>query len=138
MKFSTSLIPYSQIVNSNNQSRDWVSYGSNGSRKKLRYANIVTSSRRKYVYDGEAVKCHCNKLAPRDTSWSDLNLRGRFYACLDLRASEEEFYFRLQLNLDDFKNFPRLRDDGCDFFKWYDGKICDRATKLLHQLCDSE
>ncbi|KAK5775561.1 hypothetical protein PVK06_043462 [Gossypium arboreum] len=30
------------------------------------------------------------------------------------------------------------RDGGCDFFKWYDGKMCDRATELLRQLRDSE
>ncbi|KAK5785935.1 hypothetical protein PVK06_040557 [Gossypium arboreum] len=29
-------------------------------------------------------------------------------------------------------------DEGCDFFKWYDGKMCDHATKLLRQLHDSE
>ncbi|KAH1073434.1 hypothetical protein J1N35_025762 [Gossypium stocksii] len=83
-------------------------------RKKSSYANIVTSSRREYVYDGPALKCHCNKLAPRDTSWSNLNPERRFYG---------HSYFR---------------DGGCDFFKWYDRKMCDRATKLLRQLHDNE
>ncbi|KAH1031901.1 hypothetical protein J1N35_044075 [Gossypium stocksii] len=29
-------------------------------------------------------------------------------------------------------------DGGCDFFKWYNGKICSHATELLRQLRDSE
>ncbi|PPD94399.1 hypothetical protein GOBAR_DD08585 [Gossypium barbadense] len=86
---------------SNSQSRGWAMHGS---KKKSLYANIVTSSRREYIYNGLAVKCHCNKLAPMDTSWSDLN--------------------------------PRR--SGCDFSKWYNGKMCDYATELLHQLRDSE
>ncbi|KAH1128633.1 hypothetical protein J1N35_000011 [Gossypium stocksii] len=32
----------------------------------------------------------------------------------------------------------RGSDGGCDFFKWYDGKMCDRMTELLRQLRDSE
>ncbi|TYH59003.1 hypothetical protein ES332_D08G194100v1 [Gossypium tomentosum] len=99
---------------SNSQSRGWVMHGSNGSKKKSSYANVVTSSRKEYAYDGPAVKCHCNKLAPRDASWSDLKPGRRFYGC---------------------SNFW---DDGCDLFKWYDGKMCDRATELLRQLRDSE
>ncbi|KAH1074261.1 hypothetical protein J1N35_026589 [Gossypium stocksii] len=75
--------------------------------EKSSYAH-VTSSRKEYAYDGPAVKCHCNKLAPRDTSWSDLNPGRRFYGRC------------------------------CDFFKWYGGKMCDRATELLRQLRDSE
>ncbi|KAH1081728.1 hypothetical protein J1N35_021489 [Gossypium stocksii] len=87
---------------SNSQSRGSVKHGS---KKKSSYAH-VTSSRKEYAYDGPAVKCHCNKLAPRDTSWSDLNPGRRFY--------------------------------GCSNFRWYDGKMCDRATELLRQLRDSE
>ncbi|KAH1038272.1 hypothetical protein J1N35_040015 [Gossypium stocksii] len=83
-------------------------------KKKSSYANVVTSSRKEYVYDGLAVKFHCNKLALRDTSWSDLNPGRRFYGCLD------------------------FQDGGCDFFKWYDGKMCNRATELLRQSRDSE
>ncbi|KAK5792966.1 hypothetical protein PVK06_034099 [Gossypium arboreum] len=101
----------------NSQSRGRLTHGSNGltgSKKKLSYANIVISLQSEYVYDGPAVKCHYNKLAPRDTLWSDLNPRWRFYGCLD------------------------FRDGGCDFFKCYDGKMCDRATELLRQLRDSE
>ncbi|KAK5839922.1 hypothetical protein PVK06_008778 [Gossypium arboreum] len=30
------------------------------------------------------------------------------------------------------------QDGGCDFFKWYNGQMCDRATELLRQLCDCE
>ncbi|KAH1129898.1 hypothetical protein J1N35_001276 [Gossypium stocksii] len=63
-----------------------------------------------YVYDGPAVKCHYNKLVPRDTSWSDINLERRFYGCS---------YFR---------------DGDCDFYNWYVGKMCDHATELLRQL----
>ncbi|KAK5846707.1 hypothetical protein PVK06_003004 [Gossypium arboreum] len=96
---------------SNSQPKGWVMHGS---KKKSSYANVVTSSRKEYAYDGPAVKCHCNKLAPRDTSWSDLNPGRRFYGCSD------------------------FRDSGCDFFKWYDGKMCDHATELLRQLRDSE
>ncbi|PPD71825.1 hypothetical protein GOBAR_DD31282 [Gossypium barbadense] len=96
---------------SNSQSRGRVMHGS---KKKSSYLNIVTSSRKEYVYDGLAVKCRCNMLALRDTSWSDLNLGKRFYGCSD------------------------FWDGGFDFFKWYDGKMCDRATDLLRQLCDSE
>ncbi|KAH1047605.1 hypothetical protein J1N35_038389 [Gossypium stocksii] len=99
---------------SNNQTRGWVMHSSNGSKKKSSYANIVTSLLREYVYDRPIAKCHCNKLAPRDTSWSDLNLGRKFYGCLD------------------------FQDGGCDFFKWYDGKMCDRAIELLRQLRDSE
>ncbi|KAK5819612.1 hypothetical protein PVK06_024628 [Gossypium arboreum] len=29
-------------------------------------------------------------------------------------------------------------DGGCDFFKWYDGKMSNRVTNLLRQLCHSE
>ncbi|KAK5794717.1 hypothetical protein PVK06_035958 [Gossypium arboreum] len=72
------------------------------------------SQPREYAYDVPAVKCHCNKLAPRDTSWSDLNSGRRFYGCSD------------------------FQDGGYDFFKCYDGKMCDRATELLLQLRDSE
>ncbi|KAH1108459.1 hypothetical protein J1N35_012227 [Gossypium stocksii] len=37
------------------------------------------------------------------------------------------------------RSIPTNGPDGsCDFFKWYDGKMCDRATELLHQLRDSE
>ncbi|TYI39424.1 hypothetical protein ES332_A02G097500v1 [Gossypium tomentosum] len=96
---------------SNSQPKVWVTYGS---KKKSSYANVVTSSRKEYAYDRPAVKCHCNKLAPRDTSWSDLNPGRRFYGCSD------------------------FRDGGCDFFKWYDGKKCDREIELLRQLRDSE
>ncbi|KAH1083169.1 hypothetical protein J1N35_022930 [Gossypium stocksii] len=32
----------------------------------------------------------------------------------------------------------KIKDRGCDFFKWYDTKTCDRATKLLCQLRDNE
>ncbi|KAH1047535.1 hypothetical protein J1N35_038319 [Gossypium stocksii] len=67
---------------SNSQSRGWATHGS---KKKSSYANIVTSSRKEYVYDGPTIKCHCNKLAPIDTSWSDLNLRRKFYDCSDFR-----------------------------------------------------
>ncbi|KAH1082169.1 hypothetical protein J1N35_021930 [Gossypium stocksii] len=95
---------------SNSQSRGSVKHGS---KKKSSYA-YVTSSRKEYAYDGPAVKCHCNKLAPRDASWSDLNPGRRFYGCLN------------------------FRDGGCDFFKWYDGKMYDHATELLHRLRDSE
>ncbi|KAH1045769.1 hypothetical protein J1N35_036553 [Gossypium stocksii] len=96
---------------SNSESRGSVTHGS---KKKSSYANVVTSSQKEYTYDGRAVKCHCNKLAPRDTSWRDLNLGRSFYGCSD------------------------FRDNGYDFFKWYDGKMCARATELLHQLRDSE
>ncbi|PPS19545.1 hypothetical protein GOBAR_AA01026 [Gossypium barbadense] len=96
---------------SNSQPRGWVMYGS---KKKSSYANVVTSSLKEYAYDGPTVKCHYNKLAQRDTSWSDLNLGRRFYGCSD------------------------FRDGGCDFFKWYDSKKCDCATELLRQLRDSE
>ncbi|KAH1090039.1 hypothetical protein J1N35_017296 [Gossypium stocksii] len=96
---------------SNSQSKGSVKHGS---KKKSSYANVVTSSRKEYAYDGPVVKCHCNKLAPRDISWSYLNPGRRFYGCSD------------------------FRDGGCDFFKWYDGKMCDRATQLLRQLRDSE
>ncbi|KAH1045768.1 hypothetical protein J1N35_036552, partial [Gossypium stocksii] len=67
---------------SNSESRGSETHGS---KKKSSYANVVTSSQKKYAYDGRAVKCHCNKLAPRDTSWSDLNLGRRFYGCSDFR-----------------------------------------------------
>ncbi|KAK5845763.1 hypothetical protein PVK06_001982 [Gossypium arboreum] len=83
-------------------------------KKKSSYANVVTSSRKEYAYDRPAVKCHCNKLPPRDTLWSDLNPGRRFYGCSD------------------------FRDGGCDFLKWYNGKMCDHATELLHELRDSE
>ncbi|KAH1056785.1 hypothetical protein J1N35_034850 [Gossypium stocksii] len=63
---------------SNSQSRGSVTHGS---KRKSSYANVITSSQKEYAYDGPAVKCHCNKLAPRDTSWSDLNPRRRFYGC---------------------------------------------------------
>ncbi|KAH1097738.1 hypothetical protein J1N35_014659 [Gossypium stocksii] len=95
---------------SNSQSRGSVKHGL---KKKSSYAH-VTSSRKEYAYDGPAVKYHWNKLAPRDTSWSDLNLGRRF------------------------NGYSNFRDGGCDFFKWYDGKMCDRATELLRQLRDSE
>ncbi|KAK5792877.1 hypothetical protein PVK06_034003 [Gossypium arboreum] len=96
---------------SNCQSRGWAMHGS---KKKSSYANIVTSLRREHVYDGLTIKCHFNKLAPIHTSLSDLNPKRRFNGCLD------------------------FQDGGCDFFKWYNGKMCDRATELLRQLCDSE
>ncbi|PPS09154.1 hypothetical protein GOBAR_AA11487 [Gossypium barbadense] len=64
----------------NSQPKDWVTHGS---KKKSSYANVVTSLRKEYAYDGPA-------------------------------------------------------DGGCDFFKWYDGKMCDHATELLRQLRDSE
>ncbi|KAH1039273.1 hypothetical protein J1N35_041016 [Gossypium stocksii] len=47
--------------------------------------NVITSSRKEYAYNGLAVKCHCNKLAPRDISWSDLNPGRKFYGCSDFR-----------------------------------------------------
>ncbi|PPD87521.1 hypothetical protein GOBAR_DD15545 [Gossypium barbadense] len=97
---------------STSQSRGWVMYSLNGSKKKSSYANIVTSSRNEYVYDGLAIKFHYNRLAPRDTSWSDLHLGRRFYG------------------------YSGFQDGGCDFFKWYDGKMCDHAAKLLYQLRD--
>ncbi|PPD77665.1 hypothetical protein GOBAR_DD25402 [Gossypium barbadense] len=99
---------------SNSQSRGWVTHGSNGSKKKSPYTNDVTSSQKKYAYDRPTVKYHCNKLAPIDTSWSDLNPGRRFYGCSD------------------------FRDGGCDFFKWYNWKMCDRVIELLRQLHDSE
>ncbi|KAH1082348.1 hypothetical protein J1N35_022109 [Gossypium stocksii] len=95
----------------NSESKGMVTHGS---KKKLSYANVVTSSQKEYAYDGPAVKCHCNKLAPRDTSRTDLNPGRRFYCCSD------------------------FQDGGCDFFKWYDEKMCDRATELLRQLRNSE
>ncbi|TYH31302.1 hypothetical protein ES288_A01G163000v1 [Gossypium darwinii] len=95
----------------NSQPRGWVTHGS---KKKSSYENVVTPSQKEYAYDRPVVKCHCNKLALRDTSWSDLNPESRFYGCSD------------------------FRDGGCDFFKWYDGKMCDCVTELLRQLRDSE
>ncbi|PPR80419.1 hypothetical protein GOBAR_AA40294 [Gossypium barbadense] len=67
---------------SNSQPKGWVTHGS---KKKSSYANVVTSSWKEYAYDRPAVKCHCNKLAPRETSWSDLNSGRRFYGCSDFR-----------------------------------------------------
>ncbi|KAH1122522.1 hypothetical protein J1N35_005682 [Gossypium stocksii] len=82
---------------SNSHPGGWVMHGSNGLKKKSSYANVVTSSRKEYAYNGPAVKCHCNKLAPRDTSWRDLNSGRRFYGCSDFRVSEKILFAKLKV-----------------------------------------
>ncbi|KAH1083062.1 hypothetical protein J1N35_022823 [Gossypium stocksii] len=77
------------LHSSNSQPKGWVTHGSNGLKKKSSYANVVTSSRKECAYDGLTVKCHYNKLTPRDTSWSDLNSGRRFYGCSDFQDNLE-------------------------------------------------
>ncbi|KAH1039355.1 hypothetical protein J1N35_041098 [Gossypium stocksii] len=82
--------------------------------EKLPYSKLVSSSRWEFVYDEEKRRCFCNKLAPRETSWSDLNPGRRYYGC------------------------PNFRVGGCGFFKWYDDKLCNRANEVIRELHDSK
>ncbi|KAK5845219.1 hypothetical protein PVK06_001379 [Gossypium arboreum] len=82
--------------------------------EKFPYSKLVSSSRGKFVYDEEKRRCFCNKLAPRETLWSDLNLGRRYYGCSDFWVG------------------------GYEIFKCYDNKMCNRVNEVIRELRDSK
>ncbi|KAL8547397.1 hypothetical protein ACS0TY_006937 [Phlomoides rotata] len=58
--------------------------------------------------------CHCCRPAIMVTTWKGDNVGRRFYGC--------EKY---------------LNPGYCNFFKWIDDLICDRARKIIHGLLNT-